>query len=168
MILKASISDLDEIHSLTKSCAKYLIEMNIFQWNDMYPSVEVLKNDVKLNQLWKFVENEIIVGILVLTEIEDLEYNNVNWLTANCKVLYVHRLAVHPNFQGKGFAKKLMSFAENYATKQNFKSVRLDTFSQNKKNQIFYKNRGYKKLESIYFLNQSEFPFYCYEKVLDA
>ncbi|MBL4723997.1 MAG: GNAT family N-acetyltransferase [Lutibacter sp.] len=168
MILKASISDLDQIHSLTKSCAKYLIEMNIFQWNEMYPSIEVLKNDIELNQLWKLVENEVIVGILVLTEIEDLEYKNVSWLTKNSKVLYVHRLAVHPNFQGKGFAKELMNFVENYAIEHMYKSVRLDTFSQNKRNQNFYENINYKKLESIYFPNQSELPFYCYEKVLDA
>lgn len=168
MILKASISDLDQIHSLTKSCANRLIEMNIFQWNELYPSIEVLKNDIKLNQLWKLEENNTIVGIMVLTEVEDLEYKNVSWLTKNSKVLYIHRLAVHPNFQGKGLAKELMNFAENYAVKYNYKSIRLDTFSENKRNQKFYENRGYIKLESIYFPNQSKLPFYCYEKVLDA
>jgi len=168
MILKASISDLDQIHSLTRSCGNHLIEMNIFQWNEMYPSKEVLKNDIELKQLWKFQIDDVFVGIIVLTEIEDLEYRHVNWLTQNSKVLYVHRLAVHPNFQGKGLAKELMNFAENYAIHQNYKSIRLDTFSENKRNQKFYENRGYLQLESIFFPNQSELPFYCYEKILNA
>ena len=60
-----------------------------------------------------------------------------------------------------------MDFTENYASKNNFKSIRLDTFSQNKRNQLFYEKRNYTKLEKIYFLNQSEYPFYCYEMIIN-
>jgi len=75
---------------------------------------------------------------------------------------------VHPKFQGEGYAQKLMAFAENYAKKYNYNSIRLDTFSENIRNQNFYEQRNYTKLEAIYFPNQSEYPFYCYEKVLDV
>ena len=168
IIKKASKIDLKQLYSLTKSCAKYMIENGIFQWNENYPSEEILLKDVELQQIWKLEENNSIVGAIVLTEIEDKEYLNVKWLTKNYKNLYIHRLAVHPNFQGKGYAQKLMDFAENYAKENNYNSIRLDTFSQNKRNQDFYKQRKYVKLESIYFPDQSEFPFYCYEKVLNA
>lgn len=166
MISKATQTDLELIHQLTKSCAQYLIEQGIFQWNEYYPSKEVLLKDIELNQIWKLeVENEI-AGIIVLTEIVDSEYKNVKWLTENSSNLYIHRLAVHPKFQGKGLAQQLMNFAEDFARNKNYKSVRLDTFSQNKRNQHFYKQRGYQKLENIYFPKQSEHPFYCYELVL--
>ena len=59
-----------------------------------------------------------------------------------------------------------MNFAENHARKHNFESVRLDTFSKNKRNQKFYESRGYKRLGDIYFPKQSEAPFHCYELVL--
>lgn len=167
MIEKVQIEELDEIYSLTKSCAAHLIEKEIFQWNELYPSKEVLFNDINLKQIWKLTENNEIIGIIVLTEIEDIEYKNVRWLTKNEASLYIHRLAVHPKHQGKGNAQKLMDFAEGYAKLKNYKSIRLDTFSQNKRNQQFYKQRNYIKLESVYFLNQSEFPFYCYELVLN-
>ncbi|MFK5958835.1 MAG: GNAT family N-acetyltransferase [Lutibacter sp.] len=168
MIVKASILDLEQLYLITKSYAKYMIENNIFQWNENYPSKEILKKDIELQQIWKLQVNEIIVGLIVLTEVEDKEYLKVKWLTKNYKNLYIHRLAIHPNFQGQGFAQKLMDFTENYAFKNNYKSIRLDTFSKNKRNQIFYKKRNYTKLETIYFPNQSEFPFFCYEKVLDV
>ncbi|HET8854785.1 MAG TPA: GNAT family N-acetyltransferase, partial [Salinimicrobium sp.] len=45
-------------------------------------------------------------------------------------------------------------------------SVRLDTFSQNQRNQKFYVKRGYSRLGDIYFPKQSEFPFHCYEKII--
>lgn len=167
-IIKAKIPNLNQLHVLTKSCAENMIANGIFQWNEKYPSKEVLQKDIELEQIWKLEERETTVGIIVLTEIEDKEYINVKWLTKNNKNIYVHRLAVHPNFQGNGYAQKLMDFAENYASKNKYNSIRLDTFSQNKRNQLFYEKRNYVKLENIYFPNQSEHPFYCYEKVLNA
>jgi len=56
-----------------------------------------------------------------------------------------------------------MNFAEKYARDNNFTSVRLDTFSQNKRNQKFYETRGYQRLGDIYFPKQSKHPFHCYE-----
>ena len=61
-----------------------------------------------------------------------------------------------------------MNFAETYAKENNYNSVRLDTFSQNKRNQKFYEQRGYKRLGDIYFPKQSEHPFYCYELYLNT
>ncbi|MBI9040797.1 GNAT family N-acetyltransferase [Lutibacter sp.] len=168
MIKKASIKDLNQMYSLTKSCAQHLNEKGIFQWNEHYPSLEVLKNDIELQQLYKLEIDNTIIGIIALTEIEDVEYKSVQWLTNNSNNLYIHRLAVHPKFQSKGYAQQLMDFAENYASENNYNSVRLDTFSQNSRNIKFYQNRNYKQLESIYFPKQSAFPFYCFELVLNA
>lgn len=167
-IERATLSDLDSIYSITKNCGKYLIENGIFQWNDAYPSKEILKKDIDLQQIWKLEIDNSIIGVVVLTEIEDLEYKSVKWLTKNNHNLYIHRLAVDPSFQSKGYAKQLMDFAENYAQENNYNSIRLDTFSKNSINNNFYQKRKYIKLESIYFPNQSEFPFYCYEKVLNV
>lgn len=168
MIEKALVSDLEKVYSLTKSCAKHMTSQGVFQWNEAYPSKEILQQDIELQQLWKLSLDNKILGIIVLTEIEDIEYKKVNWLTENNRNLYVHRLAVHPHLQRKGYAQKLMDFAENYALKNNNKSIRLDTFSQNKRNQTFYKKRNYTQLEAIYLPNQSEYPFYCFEKLMNV
>jgi len=167
-IEKAVQTDLEKLYAITKSCGKHMIEQGIFQWNDYYPSKEVLQKDIDLNQIWKLIEGESCIGMIVLTEIEDAEYDNVKWLTENHNNLYIHRLAVDPRFQGKGCAQKLMNFAENYAIENKYSSIRLDTFSQNKRNQEFYKQQNYTQLGAIYFPNQSEFPFYCFEKVLNV
>ncbi len=167
-ILKCESGDFKKMYSITKSCGKHLIKKGIFQWNDYYPSKEVLQKDIELQQIWKLVDENEIVGIMVLTEIVDEEYDSVQWLTKSKPNLFIHRLAINPIFQGKGYARKLMDFAEKFAVENHYASIRLDTFSQNKRNQYFYEQRNYVKLESIYFPNQSEFPFYCYEKVLNV
>lgn len=168
MIKKAIISDLNDLLEITKSCAKYMIDKEIYQWNELYPSKEVLQKDIELQQLWKLEIDHKIIGLIVLTEIEDTEYNEVNWLTKNHQNLYIHRLAVHPEFQSKGYAQKLMDFAENYALNNSYISIRLDTFSQNKRNQQFYKQQNYTQLGVIYFPKQSEHPFYCFEKIVNV
>lgn len=168
IIEKATYIDLEKLYAITQSCGKYLIEKGIFQWNDFYPSKEILENDIHSQQIWKLVVETKIIGMVVLTEIVDNEYKNIKWLTENNNNLYLHRLAVEPKFQGKGYAQKLMDFAENFAVQNKYISIRLDTFSQNEHNQRFYKQRNYIQLESIYLPNQSEFPFYCFEKILNA
>ena len=96
----------------------------------------------------------------------DDEYIPVHWLSPNSKNLYIHRLAVHPEYQSKGYAQQLMDYAEAFAKANTFISIRLDTFSQNTRNQNFYEKRGYQRLGNIYFPKQSKHPFYCYELLL--
>lgn len=166
MIRRAKIKDLADIMALTKACAKDMMDRGIYQWNDHYPSAKTFERDINRNELHLLEDPGNIVAIIVITPLVDEEYIPVRWITENGRNVYVHRLAVHPDYQGKGFAQQLMSFAEEQARKENYTSVRLDTFSKNLRNQRFYEQRGYVKLEDIYFPEQSESPFHCYELVL--
>ena len=163
MIRKAKKEEIHQVLDITRACAQQMISQNIFQWNEKYPSKSAFVNDLKRNELYVIILEKTIVGCIVITPKIDAEYLPVNWLTPNYNNLYIHRLAIHPKFQGKGFAQKLMNFAENFAIKNNYSSIRLDTFSKNTKNQKFYELRGYQKLGAIYFPNQSKYPFHCYE-----
>lgn len=166
MIRKAESKDLSSIKQLTESCAIKMQEKGIFQWNEHYPSQERFRKDIELEELYILEENEQLKGIIVLTPKMDDEYDPIEWLTPNGMNLYVHRLATTPESWGSGHGKKLMDFAEDFAVKNGFISVRLDTFSKNSRNQKFYEARGYQRLGDVYFPKQSEHPFYCYELVL--
>lgn len=163
MIRKGLTSDIDMILEITRACTNLMISQGIFQWNDHYPNRKAFEIDVMRNELFVLETENKIVGCIAISTLMDEEYVSVNWITPNKNNIYIHRLAIHPDHQGKGFARKLMDFAEQFAIKNNFMSIRLDTFSQNKRNQLFYELRGYQKLEDVYFPNQSKFPFHCYE-----
>ncbi|WP_029038050.1 GNAT family N-acetyltransferase [Salinimicrobium xinjiangense] len=167
MIRPAQLEDLASIKKLTEACAQSMQEKGIFQWNEYYPSLEKLQEDISNEELFVLEEKAQLQGIIVLTPNMDKEYISVDWLTPNKNNLYVHRLATNPRNWGSGKGRKLMDFAENFAREKGYSSVRLDTFSQNERNQKFYEVRGYKRLGNIYFPKQSEHPFYCYELVLD-
>ncbi len=162
----AEKADIKKILSITSACAKDMVSKGIFQWNDQYPNKEAFENDLKNNWLYVITNNQNTVGSISITPEMDEEYNSIKWLTSNNKNLYIHRLAVHPEMQRKGYAQKLMNFAEGYAKKNNYISIRLDTFSKNFRNQRFYEQRGYQRLENVYFPQQSQDPFYCYELII--
>ena len=164
-ITKPTKEDIPELLIVTKACAQAMIADGIYQWNEDYPSYGAFEKDIEIGQLWVLKDDGNIIGSVVISELIDEEYKAVVWLTPNAKNMYIHRLAIHPNSQGKGLAQKLMDFAEAYAKENDFLSVRLDTFSVNARNNTFYKKRGYKKLGDVYFPKQSEHPFHCYELV---
>jgi ribosomal protein S18 acetylase RimI-like enzyme len=166
MIRKATSIDIEFILLVTKACAKNMIKNAIFQWNEHYPNAKTFEQDIARDELYVLTNKNTIIGTIVLSSLMDEEYQPIKWLTTNSKNLYIHRLAIHPDFQGQGFAQQLMNFAENFAIKNDYLSIRLDTFSQNERNQKFYELRGYQRLGSIYFPKQSEHPFYCYERLL--
>ena len=166
MIRPAIKSDLAEIIKITKACASKMISENIFQWNESYPRLSQFEKDLENKSLYVYEEKDTIIGCVVISSDIDLEYTDVPWLTPSEHNYYVHRLAVHPSFQRQGIAKKMMLFAEKLSIENKILSIRLDTFSGNLKNQSFYASLGYKSVGNIYYPNQSELPFICYELVL--
>lgn len=166
MIRRAKITEIPDILSLTKACTEHMVRKGIFQWNAHYPSKKVFEKDMERAELYVLDTNGRIMGIIVISTYMDEEYAQVDWLTPNKDNIYIHRLGVHPDFQGNGFAQRLIDFAETRARQNGCVSVRLDTFSQNPRNQRFYEARGYQKLGDIFFPKQSEHPFHCYELVL--
>ncbi|XOV66951.1 MAG: GNAT family N-acetyltransferase [Fluviicola sp.] len=167
MISHGKPEELEEILELTRACGQHMRENGIDQWDENYPDLVSLKHDIVTNTLFAYRENGHVVGIVVLNETQDPEYTEINWSTSEeQRNLVVHRLAVSPDQQGKGIARKIMDFAEDWARKNNFDAIRLDTFSQNPRNQRFYKNRGYTELGSVYLSYKKEYPYFCYELIL--
>ena len=75
MIRKAILSDLDTIKKIAESCAKNMIDNNIFQWNKNYPSKNIFKKDILNQSLYVFEEGNLVKGCIVLCEQKDLVYN---------------------------------------------------------------------------------------------
>ena len=126
MIRKAIKHDLKKILEITNECAKKMILENIYQWNEFYPNAEVFEKDLESNSLYVMEYKENVIGCISISDYKDIEYETISWKTEDHNI-YIHRLAVLPKFQGMGYAQKMMSYAEGYAKKKLYLSVRLDT-----------------------------------------
>ena len=166
MIRKAKPKDIHRIKQITGACAQHMIAQGIFQWNEHYPDLAVLTKDVQNESVYVYEQEGTIIGSVMFSMTMDDFYEDIPWLTPHAKQLYVHRLAVHPDQQRKGIARKLMDFGEQLAREHQCVSVRLDTFSQNPRNNRFYQARNYERVGEVFFAQKSPHPFFCYEKVL--
>lgn len=166
MIRPANLDDIPQILSLTRACAAHLVASGIYQWNETYPNREVFLNDVEREELYVLTDKGTLQGCIVPTVIKDEEYESVDWIVPEGKHLYIHRLAVHPSYQGKGLAGKLMDYAETLGRESHFDSIRLDTFSRNPRSNALYQRRGYIRCGDIHLPKQSKLPFHCYELAL--
>jgi ribosomal protein S18 acetylase RimI-like enzyme len=164
MIRQGQKEDATRIIEVLSACGTHLRNQGIDQWDENYPSLSQIEIDIRHKELFVIVVHKTIQGCVVLNEVQDKEYFELDWLTDNNENhLVVHRLGIHPDSQGKGLARQLMDFAENLAKDRKYKSIRLDTFSQNTKNQAFYKKRGYKEVGSVFLSYKKDHPYFCYE-----
>ena len=167
MISVGQLNELEAILQLTRACGQHMRDNGIDQWDEHYPDRAVLVNDLQTETLFAYREGDEILGDVVLNETQDEEYGDVSWSTSqDYRNIVVHRLAVRPDQQGRGLGRKLMDFAEQWARDNRYDAIRLDTYSQNPRNQRFYTNRGYRDLGPVYLKYKKEHPYYCYELLL--
>ena len=164
-IKNVTITQKDEVFQLIMDCRKAMEEEGVFQWTDQYPTLKIFSNDIQKGNLYRLTKNGKIAGVININELQDPEYKQVKWENSDVKIMVIHRLAVHPEFQKQGLAKRLMDFAENYAIENNYTSIRLDAFSNNPRALRFYENRDYQRRGEVFFPGR-ELPFYCFEKIL--
>ena len=164
-ITLASCSDINEIMGLIESCIKNMESQDIYQWDEYYPTREIIGDDIENESMHVLKENGKVIGIIVLNEEQPPEWGHVNWSTREGKALAVHRLAVDPKWQNQGIGRRLLDFTEEYAANKRHTSIRLDTYSGNPRAMKLYEKHGYKRVGQVHFAKR-ELPFYCYEKTL--
>ncbi|UCG70273.1 MAG: GNAT family N-acetyltransferase [Thermoplasmata archaeon] len=165
-IVRANSENIIEVLELVQECMQHMNDQGIEQWNEQYPQSDIFISDIEKDSLFIIKNEENIVGIIVLSEEQDEQYDQIDWKDKFGKVLLVHRLAVHPKWQGKGIAQKLMDFGENYAKENGYSSIRLDTYSQNPRSLKLFEKRKYERKSGHIHFPECKEPYYCYEMLL--
>ncbi len=158
-IITGFTEDYDQILALYRLCTQTMDAKGIIQWNTEYPDGQVLKENILAGNTYIIKNDDQIIGTTTLDEHQDEQYRNIQWAYPSDKVLVVHRVSVHPNFQGKGMAKQLMYFAEEYARTRAYEVIRFDAYFGNPYSQRLYKSLGYQ--EAIGYCYYSLVPIMC-------
>lgn len=157
------LSDLEELCQIYLNGKSELERNAIYQWTNNYPTISIIENDLRKGVLYTLKNDNEIIGAINISEEQEIEYQSVNWEFDNSKVLVIHRLVINPKHQRKGYAQRLMDFAESFARKHDYSSIRLDAYSQNNRVLEFYKKRNYCISGKVNFPEREQ-PFYCMEK----
>lgn len=98
------------------------------QWQDGYPNPDVVKTDIQNNFGYVLTDGESIAGYCALMINNEPAYAEIDgkWLTDADFVVY-HRVAISEKHLGKGIAKKMLGYIEDFARDHNIKSIKVDT-----------------------------------------
>lgn len=118
---------------------------------DVYPSSEFLRDSIRNGELFVGVEDEAIIGAMVMNHQFNEEYKKCLWPTQadDTEVTIIHALAVHPLQKQKGNAKQLVQFAIDYARGNQQKVIRIDVLPRNRNAKKLYSSMGFQHVQTL-------------------
>ncbi len=163
---KAKESDIDSIMNIIKQAQDYFKESGIDQWQNNYPNIETIKNDIEKGYGYVLVNDGEVVGTVAVSFDGERTYENIyegNWIS-NLDYAVVHRLAIDNRYKGQGLASVIMKSIEEMCLKRNVHSIRIDTHQDNKSMQRLIEKNGFKYCGIIYLADTSK--RLAYEKLI--
>ncbi len=125
--LTAQPADLSEIWKLLQEAIIRRKEDGSSQWQDGYPNIQSLENDIKSqNGLVFWNEGEIAGYAALIFEIEPA-YEELHTWEKGSPYAVVHRVAVGNKFLNKGIATEIFRNIENSVVQHKIESIRVDT-----------------------------------------
>ncbi len=167
-VKQAKMEDMEHVFSLYSDCIRQMESEKLIQWDDTYPDRQLLTSDMEAGSLYivRDPDNDRkVIGAVVMDKFQHPEYQNVKWKHTKGKIIVFHRIAVHPDAQGKGLARRFLDMMDEKAKKLGFNIARLDTYSANKRVIKFIEAHGFKKAGKV-SLDERQEPYFCYEKKL--
>lgn len=124
---KAVKADLNSIMNIVRQAQSYFKDHEINQWQDNYPNLETIINDIKINTVYVLLKENIVVGIA--TVIFGLEKNyeyiyNGEWVN-NAEYVVIHRMAIDPNYKGIGLSSIIIKNIEQICLEKGIHSIYL-------------------------------------------
>ena len=129
---------------------------NIEEFESVYPLMIQLRTHLSLNEFLEYasVANQMdqytLVGAYEKEACIGLMGMRINVDMVRGKHIYIDDLVVDEETRSKGVGGKLLAFAEDFATKNNCKVLRLCTGIQNEKGKSFYERNNWRQTAIAY------------------
>jgi GNAT superfamily N-acetyltransferase len=162
---KAKITEIPQIWNILKDAIQRRKEDGSNQWQDGYPNPEVLEKDIIKKTGFVLTDGNTVIGYCAILINDEPEYQNIEgkWLT-NCDFIVFHRVAIAEEYLGKGYAKIIFNYIEEFAIQNNIYSVKADTNFDNYAMISIFKKMNYVYCGEVYFRGS---PRKAFEKTLE-
>lgn len=153
MIRRATTEDVAEIMSIVADAQLSLRELGIDQWQDGYPSKDVIAGDIMSKVGYVYcIGNKVVGYAAIVFDGEDTyaQIDDSEWNTSNNYVM-VHRLCVRKGYTKAGVAMALMAYASQMAIERGCTAFRIDTHRGNIRMLSMLEKLGFKYVGIIYY-----------------
>ncbi|RAJ80314.1 acetyltransferase (GNAT) family protein [Chitinophaga dinghuensis] len=139
-IINSTMEDIDTIFDLYDAGTAYQKRNATRHWKGF--DREMVAREIAGLRQWKILEEGVIVCVFATT----FQDPNI-WQEKDLDPsLYIHRIATHPDYRGKGYVKQIVAWAKAFAKTNNREYLRLDTGSGNEKLNAYYISCGFNYL----------------------
>ena len=161
---QANLSEVPQIMAILQQAIQRRKEEGSTQWQDGYPNTAVVQHDIQEGQGYVLTLSDTIIGYTAVLINNEPEYEKIEgkWVTTGDFVVF-HRVAIAESFLGKGLAKMMLRYIEDFALSNHIYSIKADTNFDNLPMLYLFKNTGYTYCGKVYFRGS---PRKAFEKVL--
>ncbi|MBP3548269.1 MAG: GNAT family N-acetyltransferase [Alistipes sp.] len=154
MIRRANIEDIDTILSIIHDAQLSLRDLGIDQWQDGYPSREVIEDDMRAGVGYVLCdERNTPIGYAAIVLSGEEAYAQIEagkWHTP-AEYVVVHRLCVAGSVRRRGIAVEFMRYAAECAKRAGYSAFRIDTHRGNVRMLSMLTKLGFSYVGIIYY-----------------
>lgn len=112
----------------------------------LYPSEGTAQTAFQDGTLYVCRENGVFCGSVIMNHVQPPEYQTIDWRYSAepQEVLVLHTLCIPPSRKGRGYGRKFIEYAVQYAAQTGCKAVRLDTWAGNRPAAALYERMGFR------------------------
>lgn len=156
---KARPEDLPGILSVIAQARAFMATLGIDQWQDGYPSQEILAEDIRAGRAYVFDDEGTIASISVLTPEPEPVYDAIDgaW-HASDPCLTLHRMAVDDAHRHSGLAADILENAVTLARELQLNGLRADTHRGNAAMRRFLEKNGFQFCGTVAYPVQTGDP----------
>lgn len=135
LLRRTELSDLDRVCGILSEARRAIAKLGIDQWQDGYPSKEVIEDDISKGISFVLEYDGKVEGTVVFMTDREPTYDVIyegRWLTPEDNGYFtIHRIALSDALRGKGAASYIVESAKIMAKENGCTSVRVDTHKGN-------------------------------------
>ena len=144
-------------------------EPSFLHWKKgIHPSDEMIQDSINTGQLYVLSDGDEIAACVIANDEKVDGYADAPWQVDSDEVMVLHVLAVHPDYRGKGLARRLVENVIEQERKAGKKALRLDVIENNTTAEKLYQKLGFRyiRTKTLYYDVVGEMTFKLYERVL--
>ena len=179
LIRKTEITDLEAVMPIFDEARATIAALGIDQWQNGYPSREIIEKDIELSQSCVVVSDGGICtscgslggkisATFALIFCGEPTYDTIydgEWLTGESdSYIAIHRVAISVAMRGRGIAGEIINYATDKARSLGRRSLRIDTHRGNVVMRKMLEKQGFFHCGTIYLENGDERV--AYEKII--
>lgn len=153
--------DIDLIYEFYDHASAYQRKINAVV---IWPSFdrEMVMTEILESRQWQLLIDGNVACVWATTEDDPQiwEERNVD------KAVYIHRIAIHPDFRGNNLVGNIVDWAKAYAAKHGLDYVRLDTLGENTRLIKHYTDMGFDYLGLWKLKEWSGLPLHYHDEVV--